>query len=252
MNKNRIKHTWSLLLIGVLFSPLLHATSITATVIGVRQGGNVNIQILNSTSFANPTSGWGGQIELTFDGGDYMGELLPDATSNIIAYCLEPDEHIGYNTYDMTVSSLDQAGTGMGGIGATRARQIQDLLYHIVPVFQTTSLSNTQALATQVALWEIVSEIDTGPYDLASGNARFTTTGNATTTNALALAQSWLNNYVNDTTGGPYDTQLLSLTKVGVQDLLVKKVVRKVSAPAGILLLSLGLGLIVVRRRRAA
>jgi hypothetical protein len=199
------------------------ASAITGTIIGTRAGAQVNLQILNSADYVNPTKLWGGQIEFTPIGGDFSGTLLPDTSANVIAFCLEPQEHIGYSTYTWQVSPLEQAGTGLGGIGITRSQQIQDLLYHVRPAFGVGLLTNTEALALQISLWEIVSEIDTGPYALNSGNARFTDPGSLTTRNALTLAQGWLDSYVNDGVAGPYQNDLLALTRVGNQDLLVQQ-----------------------------
>lgn len=214
----------ALALATTLFAPASLASAITGTIIGTRAGASVNLQLLNNSAYATPTRLWGGQIEFTPVGGDFTGSLLPDTSANVIAFCLEPTEHIGYSTYTWQVSPLAQGSTAIGGMGITRSQQIQDLLYHIKPAFGIGLLSNAEALALQISLWEIVSEIDTGPYDLSSGNARFSDPGSSTTRTALTLAQGWLDSFVNDVVSGPYDNDLLALTRIGNQDLLVQQV----------------------------
>lgn len=229
----------------LLAMPAVQALPITATVVGTHAGGNVNVRILNSTvGYESGKTAWGGQIELSVNSSAFNPDFMPSASSRVIAYCLEPQENIAFSTYEMETAELDQAGTSMGGIGITRSRQIQDLLYHIQPAFGIGVLSNAQALAVQITLWEIVSEIDPNlPYSLSSGNALFTTTGSAVTDEALTLSQGWLDAYVNDGQRGPYEPRLLSLNKTNVQDLLVQRV----PAPASIALLLIGLT--AIRRR---
>jgi len=255
-NHHRLAAALLALLLGGI-APAAFATAITGTVVGIHAGGNINMQILNSSAYATPTQAWGGQIEVNPTGGDFTGTLLPDTSASIIAFCVEPIEHIGYSTYTWQVSPLEQGNTVAGGMGSTRANQIRDLLYHVKPAFGIDLLSNSEALALQISLWEIVSEIDTGPYSLAGGNARFTSTGGSTSNSAVTLAQAWLNSYVNDATPGPYNNDLLALTRIGNQDLLVQQLPPpgtdtggSVPAPASLWLLALPLWLLRRRARR--
>lgn len=239
----------ALALAAAVFAPATLATPLTGTVVGVGAGGNINIQILTSTELATSTQIWGGQIKFEQVGGSYSGELLPGGNDPVIAYCLEPDEHIGYATYDWDTNPVKQGGTGIGGIGLTRTRHIQELLFHLTPAFSTGALSNTEALALQISLWEIVRETDTG-YDLTSGNVLFDSVGNTTATNAMLLAQGWLDGYVNDGVTGPLDKNLLAMNAPGYQDLLVRRF-STVPAPTTLLLFVPLLSLLIRRARRA-
>lgn len=206
------------------------ALELTGTIVATGAGGNIRMRILDSTTNTSWVTHWGGQIIIDRVGGDFTDQLLPDIGNQVISYCLEPEESIGYSTYTWQASPLENGSTQTGGIGITKARHIQDLLYHIPDTFQAAA-TGTQALALQIALWEIARETDTGGYSLSGGNVAFQS-ASGTPAGALNTAQQWLDQYVNDGTGGPYDDKLIALTRIGNQDLIV----RRVPAPATLLL----------------
>jgi len=223
------------LLLSVLAAPAA-ALEITATYLGIGNGGNVQRAVLNSSSNPNFYSLGAGQMQLDIVSGALDNfDLLP-LGDQVIAYCIEPQETVASTTY--TITDISQAPTNIGGMGVARSQDIHELLFHVpIDAFSPT-LTDEDALALQIALWEISRETEAS-YILAEGIGGNVQFRNPSIAGAIGKAQGWLDSYVNDDPNDGindgYDPDLLALIKVGNQDLLVKRV-HSVPAPASWLL----------------
>ncbi len=192
----------------------------------------------------------GGMFDLDQVGGTYIPSLMANSPSEVnkfSAFCLEPNVGINpgstYTVGGVATASMYSFAAAAGGIGQAKADHIAELMYQVYPVFGV-ALSDQNALAIQIALWEIVREEQPGSYDLLSGDVSF-----EDNVGAISLAQTWLSSYVG--TGGPKLDNLLALTMDGGQDLLVQTVTA-VPIPAAVWLFGTGLvGLMGVRKRRS-
>ncbi|MCB1864214.1 MAG: hypothetical protein KDG50_02205 [Chromatiales bacterium] len=245
---------WLAWLLVFLGSPL-HATTITATYNGTIAGGQVQRIISDSTT---GSTGWtnlgAGLFSMTVTGGDFAGDLLPSGSANFLAFCVEPQQGVSTGqTYTWEVLGVSSGANNIGGMGAVRAGYVGELLGGVYPVFGATTLTNQQALAIQIAIWEIVREtVTAGGFVVANGapgagNTRFRSESVA---GAIALAQSWLDLYVNDLVTGPQATGLYSLVNATQQDLIAQ--IQLIPAPTSELLLAAGLLAFASRRRLQA
>ncbi len=152
-------------------------------------------------------------------GGTFTDDLLPTGSS-FYAFCIEPREFVseGQN-YWYTVAPLSQGTTNIGGMGAAKAAELEELFGRFYPVFGVP-LEQQKAAALQIAIWEIVRE-DSGTLDVLTGNTQF---ANETLTGTMALAQSYLS-AINGQ--GPKAAGLLALisgtlSSPGTQDVIVQ------------------------------
>ena len=161
-----------------------------------------------------------------------------DAGDLFYAFCIEPFEYVG-GTTTYNVASLADGTTFIGGMGATKARLVSQLMARFRPEIGG-SISGLDAAALQFAIWEVVAE-NSGSFSLAAGSARFQSMTDA---GAVTLGQSYLDAL---TPGGPTHARLRAIIKRGAQDQLIE-----VPEPGMIGLLGLGLAGIAVGRRRRA
>jgi hypothetical protein len=160
------------------------------------------------------------------------------------AFDLEPNEHlIDPHTYD--VMSLENAPVSgvTGAMGAAAAQDLRILFGNVFPDF-SQSLTTQNAIALQIAVYEIANEKTDPSYNVLTGDLFFN--NNVTERN---IAQGWLDNITN----GTWTTEavgLIALTDTSTgngQDF----VVQVVPIPAAVWLFGSGLvGLVAVARRR--
>lgn len=181
-----------------------------------------------------------------------IGAIVGSGVANhFYAFCIEPRQFISANTpttYEFT--TLDRGATNIGGMGTDRADRIAELMGRFAPDLGAL-LTQTQAGALQIAIWEIVREISTNPLSVYAGNISFGTPESPA--GMLALAETYLT--ALDGTG-PRARGLYALnngpmgnasTTAGTQDLLVQFAVPEPATPA--LLAASALVLIALRRR---
>ncbi|MEX0885563.1 MAG: hypothetical protein WD009_03905 [Phycisphaeraceae bacterium] len=158
-----------------------HAASVTTTLTGYKGG-------VIQTTFGNVTvQGGAGALQWQVQS-DADGQLVYGPDSTFITFCIEAAESIQLNhTYDYAVVDPALApNDGWPQMGEQRAGLLTGWF---AAYYQGDSLSdwtNTQAMAFQMGVWEIVAET-TDAFDLVSG---FHTIGNQAV--ARDLAQAWL------------------------------------------------------------
>ncbi len=156
--------------------------------------------------------------------------------STFASYCVEPGTPLGgpsaWIQYDL--------GTSVNSFTPLIANRLASLYS------QYGSSANTldNSVAFQTAVWEITNE-NTGPFDVTSGNFRFTST--TTTQTALATANSWLSTLVDTPSSS---LSVLRYNSINKQDLLV---ITSVPEPESYALMLAGLGLMLtIARRRSS
>lgn len=175
-------------------------------------------------------------------GGDFDETLLPTTPayggSLFRAFCLDVTER-----YFSNYSSVEQL-SDLFSSDPSKASDIGRLLYNAYPDFAVTP-NSYNALATQIAIWEIVHE-GTGTYDVDSGDILFDEYYiHSAWHGAKDLAQTWLDSYVTGMTG-PEAPFLYALVRSGTQPLLVQTPI-----PASVWLFSSAFaGLVGFSRRR--
>lgn len=229
------------------------AATIIGTLNSFGQGDSITLHAVrpNGTPFASQVLN--GISTFTQTGGTSTADLVGPTASTFFAFCVEPYEDAALNaSYSFTVDPVAQAAKSSiaGGIGAAKALQIAQLFGNYAPDL-SAPMTAIQASALQVALWEIVSELTTNPFDVTSGNTYFSTPGGANTAQVMNLAQSYLNYVGSAGASAPQAQGLTALTVNGNQD-FIGQVVSTAPEPASWLMMILGFGLIgyMMRHRR--
>lgn len=203
------------------------AATVTATFNSVAPGADGQFSLDSGANWGN--TGPAGLFNWTRTGGDHTG-----LTGDFLAFCTELTEHVSYgNSFNYTVDTIENAPTVLGGMGSGKADQMRELFGRFYSPAFTTTLTQVQAVAMQLCVWEISHEQGSS-LDLVAGTAQFTNNDGA----AIVLAQSYL--AAIDGTG-PRDYSIYSLVSGGIQDMIVP-------APASLALA--GAGLLVIGRRR--
>jgi hypothetical protein len=220
---------------------------ITMILVGVALTSTANATLLGTVNLQNHTNGlsdqgtvWGaglsgvtgytGIYSWVNAGGTGLGTQVPNW-----GFCIELPQSSYAGTHD--VVSLDvapmpaQYGTPMGAFKADRISELWGR--HFDPTW-TTGANRQMAEAFGTALWEIIYETDTGPWDVTSGTG-FRATG----IEQYAIANSWLAG-LNGT--GPR-AFVYAVSSPNGQDYAVPE-------PATVCLLGLG-ALSLLRKRRA-
>ncbi len=212
------------------------AGTIVARVDGLEAYGQVQMSLDNG-SWVNQ---YAGLIRLTRTGGTSEWEMVGDGTT-FLAFCVEPREGISINqTYTWNDGPMTTAPTSNGGMSTTQVNQLLVLMSLGLPDF-TVSLTNIQAAAIQIAIWEIVEE-KSGVLNVLDGSIKFR---NQSIAGTLDLAQSLLNQV---------NTQPANVTGIRImhsttnQDLMIQVVDNPgdVATPEPATLSMLGLGLLAL------
>lgn len=228
------------------------AATVIATLNSVGTGNTITMHAVrpNGTPFASQVLN--GLATLTRTGGTDTQQLVGSGNS-FFAFCVEPFEDAVLNsTYTYTVDPLAQAGKSSiaGGIGVGKALQISQLFGQFAPSL-SMPMTAVQASALQIALWEIVSESSSNPFDVTSGTTYFSTPASSNFSQVIAQAQTYLN-YVSTANGSaPLAQGLQALTIAGKQDFLVQAVI-VAPEPGTWMMLILGFGLVGHSLRRRA
>lgn len=192
-----------------------------------------------------------GRLSLTRTGGtstlDFLGDTMP---GDFLAYCIEPQQSMTRGlSVTYKVVPLRDAANNIGGIGVDKTLLVQELFGRFSPRGQITALSEVTAAALQVAMWEIVREGSSNPFDLGSGNIQFVQSSNEVVFNQAALFLGALDGT------GPRATSLrvlqngaMGMVNDGTQD-----IIGFVPAPETWAMLIAGFGLVgaTMRRRRS-
>ncbi|MES2497753.1 MAG: PEPxxWA-CTERM sorting domain-containing protein [Pseudomonadota bacterium] len=242
----------AMLLVAAAFWP---AVAPAATIIGTLQsfgaGDTITLHGVrpNGSTFASQVLN--GISTFTRTGGTATETLVGSGANSFFAFCVEPREDAQLNaTYSFSLDPVAQAAKSSiaGGIGGAKALQIAQLFGNFAPNL-AAPMTAIQASALQVALWEIVSELPTNPFDVTSGNTYFSTPGSSNTVQVMNLAQTYLTYVSSAGSSAPLAGGLQALTVNGSQDFLVQ-VVSTAPEPGTWLMLILGFGLVGYSQRR--
>jgi hypothetical protein len=207
------------------------ATSFAGTIVAKFNSVTPSLGV-NYVSPAGNAGTTAGVFNWNRTGGTQTG--TPAIGSNFASFCIELTQNISPGgTYTMDVIPLAHAPVPgvppIGGMGAAKAKDLKRLW---ASYFHLAALSNVNAAAFQVSVWEIVYET-AAQYDVNTANAG--TRGAFYITNQSAvrnLANSWLGNL------GTAEANLAAMSHPSFQDQLVL-----IPAPPAVLA---GLGLLGV------
>ena len=202
--------------------------------------GTVNIQ--NHNNNLSDTGGLGGSVmsygnyytgvySWTNAGGTGWGTLVPDW-----GFCIELTQGSVNTWHD--VIPLDEAPlpiTDITPMGVTKANAIRELWGRNFDPTWTTGANRQMAEAFGAAIWEIIYETDTGPWNVTIG------AGFHAAIEQAATANLWLSQLTGDT--AYFANNLVATSSDNGQDFVVQ-----VPEPATIGLL--GLGAVALLRRK--
>lgn len=213
------------------------ATTIIATLNTMTPQQSVTVTLPSGT-----TNTSAGRFNFTRTGGTHPVNPLPDSpVSRFWAFCVELGQTINFGesvTYD--VLPLASGGNVIGGIGATKADELLELLGAVYPDF-TQVLTNDEYAALQVSIWEITREDRaTYGYDVFTGDVKFSNSP----ASILNLANGWLSQIDGL---GMRAAGIRALGNERRQDMLVQF---PVPEPGVLALTLLGLGAVAGWRRR--
>ena len=210
----------------------IQAAIINIELTGFVAGATVTRTILDSATFGLSAAPLALQAGLLTYGG-------------LLAYCLEPQQSTGFvngglipYTIDLTMLTAPGNVGGMLPVTATRVSDLRRLLGTVADPF-SGSISNLQAAAFQIAIWEILRET-AGSYDVLSGNVSYS---GESIVGVFAQANAWLANLNAQT-----ERNTAALTNVTFQDLIIP-----IPEPGSFGMLGAGAAMIVlgIRRRKA-
>jgi hypothetical protein len=201
--------------------------SVTATFSTVNPG-----EVVTITSNGVSETGWAGQYDFVNASGDLHGSFG--------GFCIDIGQNIyGNQTVTFGEADLKNAPIPGAGMGATRANLIRELWARDYGV---ALLSNSNAAAFQIAIWEIINEQNLSQLDVTKGSFTVSDSDGQT----LTTANAWL---AQLTGTGPRDNSLVALTSADYQDYVVS-----MPAPPGLALAAAagacGACAAILRRRR--
>lgn len=158
----------------------------------------------------------------TRTGGDYPNTLLPGLSGAFYAIPIEPPPIIrSESSYTFEVVALESVPGHVSGMGATRASLIGHLLYGVQQATSSLFQGSLNAQALQVAVWELIYELDVDldnpNFNVNEGLTRF---ANASHPDALALANNWLDDFVNQGYDPMQPSNLIALSSPDIHDFI--------------------------------
>lgn len=243
----------ALLSAAAICSTNASAGTILATLNSFGQGDTITLHAVRPNGSTIAAQVLNGRSVFTRTGGTDTAMLAGSGTpGSFYAFCIEPFEDAALNAnYAFTLSAVANADSSSipGGLGSLKSTRIGELFGQFSPNLAAAAMTQVQASALQLALWEIVSETS-NVYDVATGSTYFSTPASSDFNDVMGLAQTYLN-YVTSTNGTGVQAQgLQALAINGNQDFLVQ-VVSTAPEPGTWLMMLIGFGLIggIARRR---
>jgi len=231
---------------------MLGASSLGATLYlnDVSPSANMTVTFPGLSAETTP---YVGHINWTFDRGNSDNATLDTLVqgSSLTTFCIEGTQNV-YIHENSTFSSILTGVIGapkdhVGSVYAMDATDAATLSMFWDAHYSQSLLSNTDAAAFQLGMWEIVYDGGTSPNFTAGNFKASAVAGDTTSAAALAEAQSWLSGLPNVTPTEHYQLYVLSDRCLQDQVFGVNAVPLPAALPAGLSLLA-GLG--VFRRYR--
>ncbi len=207
-----------------------HAQAEWVTFPGSSHGAkDVNYQVSNGSTTASGFGGAGGLLT-SVNGG-------PTFTS----YCVDLFEYISFGTPYSNYTLVDGSAHAFTN---TRADTDIGKLFTLMPAV----MNATTEAAFQIAIWELAYET-ASTYNVSTGTAKFWG-GNAQTSGALAMANTWLGQLSSIKTGLDVDVleSFTTLRSTGHQDVVFAPPVPEPSTYALMAAGLLGMGFVARRR----
>lgn len=245
----------SLFVTAILVAQPASAATIISTLNSVGVGDRLSIRTVHPNGTPIAAQVLVGLNRFTRNGGTETASLVGTGSGNgFLAFCIEPFQDVYLNstyTYEMSPLANADSTTINGGLGAVKATQIAQLFGQFAPDF--SAITTTQAVALQLAIWEIVAELSNNPFDVWTGSTYFTTPASSNFVASMNLAQTYLDYVSTATSGSPQAQGLMALTNGQYQDMIVQ-VVSAAPEPATWMTMILGFGLVgyALRRRGKA
>jgi len=228
--------------IGLALAALITTHPAKADVIELNSfwAGNGNVTI----NYNGPLDGYTDYQISGGSGGFKTYDLTtdPGRTNAFQSFCVDI-----FHGFNFAVQSYNSFATSISTISAQAAIDLGRLFTNYHTLIDSTSSSGTNEAAFQLAVWEIVNE-GTGNYDLTTGNFKATGTSSA-------LANSWLQNLMNNPSDSAYTANFWTVDSMitkghgTAQDIVV---FAPVPEPTIYSMMVVGLGLIgfTLRRRK--
>lgn len=223
------------LLLG-LIATVGFATSAKAEVVATFEGSSP-AQVVNTTAFGSTINGMPvGKFNYTL-----VSSTDPNITGSFYSFCADYFQpvNVGETYTYQSVAFTDLPNVGNNPLKAGRIQELFDRYYSIA-----TDAENGGAF--QLALWELLFDGDSATTpSLSSGD--FTASGSAS---SIGVANSWLATIDDPNADAPTESlQLVGLYNGNFQDQIT--VANPIPAPAGVVLLVIGAGAMLARRKFA-